>query len=131
MLQTIYVVYMEHPKMIFQVANAMIEQILNGLPLNMRSGLRITEVRVTVAQPRTQGSRSKQEKDDLYSSKARKADVLRYIAWTLRLQHLMETLFSILNVSIALHAVPKNRLGSISGTSSGWIVSSMIHSSVP
>ncbi|KAA6389897.1 MAG: hypothetical protein EZS28_014575 [Streblomastix strix] len=32
MVYTTDVAYMEHPKMIFEVVNAMIEQILNGLP---------------------------------------------------------------------------------------------------
>jgi hypothetical protein len=43
----------------------------------------------------------------------------------------METLFSILNVSIALHPVTKNSLGSISGTSSAFYASSIIHLYVP
>ncbi|KAA6362007.1 MAG: hypothetical protein EZS28_042466 [Streblomastix strix] len=97
----------------------------------MTSPLRITEVRVTVPQPPTLASMARQEKDDFYSSKPPKADVLPYIAWARRLQHLMQTLFSILNVSIPLHPVTKNPIGSISGTSSAWNPSSMVDSSVP
>ncbi|KAA6378409.1 MAG: hypothetical protein EZS28_026064 [Streblomastix strix] len=43
----------------------------------------------------------------------------------------MLNVFSILNVSIPLHPVTKNPLGSISGTSSAWNPSSMVRASVP